>query len=61
MTPQQYLAALRKLGLPPYGQATCAALGLRPRQIARMASGESPVKATVALLLRMYLRHGLVD
>jgi plasmid maintenance system antidote protein VapI len=59
MTTAQYLAALRKLGLPPYGKATCEALGLRPRQIARMASGESDVTETVALLLRMYLRHGL--
>ena len=59
MTTAQYLAALRKLGLAPYGKATCEALGLRPRQIARLASGESDVTATVEKLLRMYLKHGL--
>jgi hypothetical protein len=58
MTTAEYLTALHKLGLPPYGKATCMALGMSPRGIARMAAGEN-VTATVALLLRMYLRHGL--
>jgi hypothetical protein len=57
MTTAEYLAALQKLGLPPYGKATCAALGMSPRAIARMAAGEN-VTETVALLLRMYLRYG---
>lgn len=58
MTHSQYLAALAKLGLPPYGQATCKALGLKPRQIARLAKGDAEVTDTLALLLRMYLKHG---
>lgn len=59
MTTDQYLAALAKLGLPPYGKATCEALGMSLRAIAGMASGERNVTKTVALLLRMYLRYGV--
>jgi hypothetical protein len=58
MTTSEYLAALRALNLSPYGKATCEALGMSPRAIARMAAGGT-VTTTVALLLRMYLRHGL--
>lgn len=58
MTTKQYLAALKKLGLTPSGKATAAALGLTVRQCQRYAAGQD-VPATVALLLRMYLEHGL--
>jgi hypothetical protein len=59
MNTNEYLAALSKLGLPPYGKATCSLLGMSPRAIARMATGGT-VTQTVALLLRMYLRFGLI-
>lgn len=58
MTTRQYLAALKKLGLTPSGQATAVALGLSLRQCQRIAAGD-PVPDTLAKLLRMYLRHGL--
>lgn len=58
MTTKQYLAALKKLALTPAGQATAAALGLSLRQCQRIAAG-GPVPEPVALLLAMYLRHGL--
>ncbi len=58
MTTAEYLAALHKLGLPPYGQATCEALGLRPRQVARLAK-DAAVTKTLELLLTMYLKHGI--
>ncbi len=57
MTTPQYLEALHKLGLSPYGKTTCIALGMSPRAIARMASGGT-ITLTVALLLKMYLRWG---
>jgi hypothetical protein len=58
MTTKQYLAALKKLGLTPSGKATAAALGLTVRQCQRYAAGQA-IPQTVALLLRMYLAHGL--
>ncbi len=58
MTTTEYLEALRKLGLSPYGKGTCKALGMSPRAIARMAAGAT-ITPTVAILLQMYLRHGL--
>jgi hypothetical protein len=58
MTTKQYLAALKKLGLTPSGKATVAALGLSLRQVQRIAAG-APVPGAVALLLAMYLKHGL--
>ena len=60
MTTAQYLEALRKLGLSPYGKATQEALGMSPRAIARMAAGGTVTK-TVELLVQMYLRHGLPE
>lgn len=56
-TAAQYMAALSKLSLTPYGAARL--LGISLRQSHRYASGEQPVKKTVALLLTMYLRHGI--
>ena len=58
MTTQDYLAALATLELPPHGKATGDALGLKPRQLARLAAGQ-PVTPMLAKLLAMYLRHGL--
>jgi hypothetical protein len=58
MTRLEYLAALRKLGLTPHGQATARALGLSLRQCQRIAAGVSPVPNPVAKLLRLALsRH----
>jgi hypothetical protein len=56
MTTAEYINALHKLGLPPYGKATYEALGMSPRAIARMATGGTVTK-TVELLLRMYLKR----
>jgi hypothetical protein len=58
VTKKQYHAALKRLSLTPAGKATAAALGLTVRQCQRYAAGD-PIPATVALLLRMYLQHGL--
>jgi hypothetical protein len=57
MTKTQYCKALAELNLTPYSAARV--LGISLRQSHRYASGEQPVKATVALLLQAYLRHGL--
>jgi hypothetical protein len=61
MTTNQYLAALKKLGLTPAARATADALGLSVRQCQRLASGEQAIPETVAKLLRMYLDHGLPE
>lgn len=61
MTTKQYLAALKKLRLTPSGKATGAALGLTVRQCQRYAAGDQAIPPTVALLLRMYLRHGIPE
>lgn len=61
MTQQQYLAALRKLGLSPASKRTAAMLGLSVRQIQRLADGSQEVPATVALLIGMYRAHGLPE
>jgi hypothetical protein len=58
MTTKQYLAALKRLGLTPASKRTAAALGLTVRQCQRLAAGGN-VSDSVALLLAMYLRHGL--
>lgn len=58
MTTAQYLAALKRLNLSPHGIRTREALGLSARQLARLAAGGT-VTATLELLLRMYLKHGL--
>lgn len=51
MTTKQYLAALKRLGLAPYGKATAAALGVTVRSLSNYASGDHPIPATVARLL----------
>ena len=57
MTKTQYRKALEELKLTPYSAAP--ALGISLRQSHRYASGEQPIKETVARLLEAYLRHGL--
>jgi len=59
MNREQYLAALKRLDLPPAGKATIAALGVSKRQAIRYAQGDSAIPGPVARLLRMYLKHGL--
>jgi hypothetical protein len=58
LTTKQYLAALMRLGLTPASKATAKALGLSVRHCQRLAAG-APVPEPVALLLAMYLAHGL--
>lgn len=57
MTAQLYLKSLEKLGLTPANAGPY--LGVCRRQSYRYASGEQTVTPTIALLLAMYLRHGL--
>jgi peptidase E len=57
MTKTQYLKALSALNLTPYSAAPY--LGISIRQSHRYASGEQPVAEPIALLLAMYLKHGL--
>lgn len=59
MTAPQYNAALAKLDLTPYGAARV--LGISLRQSHRYASGEQPIKETIAKLLACYLAHGMPD
>lgn len=61
MTPQAYLNALQRLDLRPASKATARVLGLTVRHIQKFKSGDSPIPPPVALLLRMYLRHGIPD
>jgi len=61
MLPDDYLTALKKLGLTPASKITAAALGMSVRQIQKYATGEAAVPAAVARLLDMYRRHGLPD
>lgn len=59
MTKTQYLKTLKELDLTPAGAQTAAVLGLSLRQCQRIAAGTSGVPETLALLLAMYLKHGL--
>lgn len=59
MTTRQYLAALKKLGLSPHSNATRRLLGVSARSLAYMAKGDVPIAGPVALLLAMYVKHGL--
>ncbi len=56
VTTKQYLAALKKLGLTPAGNATAAALGLSVRHCMRLAAG-ARVTAPVARLLQLMLER----
>lgn len=61
MTVKQYHAALKRLELPPTAARTAELLGLSVRQLKRISGGQCPVPQCIALLLAMYLRHGLPD
>jgi hypothetical protein len=53
MTKEQYLKSLKKLGLTVSGKATQEALGLSPRQLRRLASGDSEIPGPVEKLLEL--------
>lgn len=57
MTPKQYVANLKKLGLSVY--ASGPILGISMRQSQRYASGETEIPATIAKLLEIYTQHGI--
>lgn len=59
MTAKQYIAALKKLGLTHASQETARLLGISVRRSQRIAGDEAAVPEPVALLLAMYLKHGL--
>lgn len=62
MTRNQYVAALNKLGLGRASKKTAEVLGLSVRQIQRFIGDDpQPIPDTIALLLEMYLKHGLPD
>lgn len=61
MTTEQYLRALKKLGLSVAGKPTSEALGVSVRQCQKYAAGDVAIPETVAKLLRMYLDHGLPE
>lgn len=61
MTNLQYLKALRRLNLRPYGQETQRALGLSRRQLARLSAGAQDVPATLERLLTVYVLHGIPE
>lgn len=55
MKPKEYLAAIEKLGLT---QAKAGEfVGFTARQSRRWISGDYPVPAAVAMLLRLMLKH----
>lgn len=57
---EKFNIALETLGLPVASKPTALVLGLSVRHVQRIAGGEeAPVPETVALLLAMYLKHGL--
>lgn len=56
MTTQQYLTALKKLGLTPASKITATALGYSVRNLQRFAAG-APVSARLALLLESLLER----
>jgi len=59
MTPEEYRKALERLDLTVASKATATALGMTIRHAQRVAAGTRAVHPAVALLLRMYLRHGI--
>ncbi|HWX30135.1 MAG TPA: hypothetical protein VNZ53_22195 [Steroidobacteraceae bacterium] len=58
MTTAAYLKALKKLSLTPASKRTAALLGIGLRQAQNYAAG-AEISKPVALLLAMYLQHGL--
>ncbi len=59
MTTQQYLAAIKRLGLSTASKRTSAALGLSVRHLQRIAAGQAELPAPAEKLLAMYDAHGL--
>jgi len=57
MTAAQFNTALARLDLTPYAAAEL--LGVSRSTTHRFARGEATVSVPVALLLAMYLRHGI--
>ena len=57
MTAEQFSKAVTKLDHNT--NTICVPLGISRRQAHRYASEEQPVPMTVALLLKMYLKHGI--
>jgi transcriptional regulator with XRE-family HTH domain len=51
MTPKQFRAALKRLGLTPSSKRAAQALGVSVRQVQRFASGENHIPPTVVKLL----------
>ena len=58
MTPRQYLAALKELGLTVASQRTAKLLRINVRQSQRYASGHAAIPEPVEQLLQMYAKHG---
>ena len=65
MTTKQYHTALKELNLPigvgTGWEKTAAALGVSRRTLARLSAGDQDVPVPIALLLAMYLAHGLPE
>ena len=57
MSAEQYCRAIAKLGMNQ--QDAGRFLGVSPRTAHRMAVGEAPVPAAVAMLLRMMIAEGI--
>jgi hypothetical protein len=59
MTPTQYVAQLKRLGLTPYGAAPV--LVISRRQSIRYAQGESDIPEIVAKLIRAMIALGTTE
>ncbi len=55
MTTQEYLNALRELGLTPASKATAETLGLTTRQCQYLAKGKCGIRKTLAKLINELL------
>jgi uncharacterized membrane protein len=53
MTPQQFVASLKKLGYRPQSKKAAEVLGVSVRQLQRWGSGENEVTPTVERLLEV--------
>jgi hypothetical protein len=56
MTTEYYLRSLKTLGLAPFGVATRTALGLKHRQLARLAGGTTVPSPTLWRLLEALIK-----
>jgi transcriptional regulator with XRE-family HTH domain len=59
MTPRQFDAALKQLGISVYASAKVLCVSLRQAQ--RYSSGEAPVPPSIAKLIRALIALGRVD